>query len=53
MLCLLTALHWRLKPREQSMLLGDVVTGYMVTPASPEVRERLVRAARSRGVFAG
>jgi predicted RNase H-like nuclease len=45
-LCVLIALHWRLRPRSASMLLGDLATGYMVLPASPEVRAYLTEAAR-------
>jgi predicted RNase H-like nuclease len=45
-LCLLIALHWRLRPRESSLLLGDLTTGYMVLPASREVREYLTNPAR-------
>ena len=29
-LCVLIALHWRLRPREASLLLGDLTTGYTV-----------------------
>lgn len=46
MLCLLVALHWRLRPRTESLLLGDLTTGYIVTPASPEVRAYLIAPAR-------
>jgi predicted RNase H-like nuclease len=45
-LCLLVALHWRLRPREASSILGDSNTGYMVLPASRDVREYLMIAAR-------
>jgi predicted RNase H-like nuclease len=45
-LCALIALHWRLRPREASLLLGDLTTGYMVLPASQEVREYLVTPSR-------
>ena len=45
-LCVLIALHWRLRPREASLLLGDLTTGYMVLPASREVREYLIPPAR-------
>lgn len=45
-LCVLIALHWRLRPRETSLLLGDLNAGYMVLPASREVREYLIDAAR-------
>ncbi|MBV1829936.1 DUF429 domain-containing protein [Komagataeibacter sp. AV436] len=49
-LCALIALHWRLRPREESVLLGDLDTGYMVLPASPEVRDYLTEPARKRSV---
>jgi predicted RNase H-like nuclease len=45
-LCVLIALHWRLRPRESSLLLGDLTTGYMVLPASRGVREFLTTPAR-------
>lgn len=44
-LCVLIALYWRLRPRDASMLLGDLATGYMVLPASSEVRKHLTAAA--------
>jgi len=50
MLCLLVALRWRRSPRRASLVLGSLDDGYMVAPASPAVRERLVRAARERRV---
>ena len=50
MLCLIIALRWRLTPRAESLMLGSLSTGYMVLPASPQVRERLTTAARSNGV---
>lgn len=49
-LCLLGALHWRRSPRESSMLLGDLSTGYMVLPASREVRDYLMKPARKYSV---
>jgi predicted RNase H-like nuclease len=49
-LCVLIALRWRLRPREDSLLLGDLKTGYMVLPASTAVRERLTQAARKYSV---
>ena len=49
-LCVLIALHWRLRPREASLLLGDLTTGYMVLPASREVREYLINPARKLSV---
>ena len=35
----------RRRPRQESILLGDMTSGYMVTPASPQVRERLAAVA--------
>jgi predicted RNase H-like nuclease len=49
-LCALIACWWRCRPREASLLLGDLTSGYMVTPASPAVRARLGSAARKVGV---
>jgi len=49
-LCVLIALHWRLGPREASLLLGDLFTGYMVLPASPKVRDHLTAPARKYSV---
>jgi predicted RNase H-like nuclease len=49
-LCVLIALHWRLRPRGASLLLGDLLTGYMVLPASPEVRGYLTEPARKHSV---
>jgi predicted RNase H-like nuclease len=50
-LCVLIALRWRLSPRDESLLIGDPDTGYMVTPASPAVRDCLTREARKRSVL--
>ncbi len=49
-ICLLTALRWRLRPREESLMLGDLASGYMIFPASQDVRERLTVAARKLSV---
>jgi len=49
-ICLLIALRWRLRPREESLMLGDLASGYMILPASPDVRERLTAAARKLSV---
>lgn len=49
-LCVLIALRWRRSPREDSLLLGDLRTGYMVLPASAAVRARLSNAAARYGV---
>ncbi|MFO1126149.1 MAG: DUF429 domain-containing protein [Methylocystis sp.] len=49
-LCVLIAIYWRLRPREASLLLGDPDKGYMVLPASREVREYVMNPARKRSV---
>jgi predicted RNase H-like nuclease len=49
-LCVLIALRWRLRPRGESLLLGDPTIGYMVLPANQAVRERLTVAARKHSV---
>lgn len=49
-LCTLIALRWRLRPRQESMLLGDLSSGYMVLPTTLAVRDRLVAAARKCSV---
>jgi predicted RNase H-like nuclease len=49
-ICLLVALRWRLHPRTDSVMLGDLATGYMVVPASADVRAYLMTVARDKGV---
>lgn len=49
-LCALVALGWRRRPRDRSLLLGDLRAGYMVLPASPDLRARLSAAAGRIGV---
>ncbi len=49
-ICLLVAIRWRLQPREHSAMLGDLASGYMIIPASAEVRAYLETAARTKGV---
>jgi len=48
--CVLIALRWRLRPRKESLMLGDLASGYMILPASLEIRERLTAAARKLSV---
>jgi predicted RNase H-like nuclease len=50
LLCLLTALRWRLRPRSESVLLGDLSSGYMVAPVSLSVRTRLSVIAKAAAV---
>jgi predicted RNase H-like nuclease len=51
-ICLLIALHWRLRQRSDSMLLGGLDHGYMVLPSSIAVRERLTSSASAVGLQA-
>jgi predicted RNase H-like nuclease len=50
MICALVGLHWLVAPREQSVMIGDLVSGYMIAPALRGVHERLALAARKRDV---
>lgn len=49
-LCALIGLAWRAGPVSSSAMLGDLTSGYMVTPMSEFTRPRLERAAIQRGV---
>ena len=50
LICALVGYQWLLKPRSDSIMIGDLHAGYMIAPASPEVRARLRAAATIRGV---
>lgn len=45
LLCLLVAIQWRRLPRSQCLMIGSLAEGYMVTAASPSVRERVIARA--------
>ena len=47
--CLLVALRWRLRPRGECVMVGDVETGHIVAASAPAVRERLAVAAAKVG----
>ncbi|WP_244631116.1 DUF429 domain-containing protein [Aureimonas sp. ME7] len=49
-LCALIGFHWLMNPRSASIMIGDLRTGYMIAPASDEVRARLVEAAKKARV---
>lgn len=49
-LCALIGLNWRAGPLNSSAILGDLHSGYMVTPISDATRSRLVQAATRHGV---
>jgi predicted RNase H-like nuclease len=49
-ICVLIAIRWRRRPRQESIMLGDLKSGYMIMPASPQVREKLTAFASARSV---
>jgi predicted RNase H-like nuclease len=49
-LCALVGYHWRTKPREESIMIGDLRFGYMIAPNKPEIRARLEMAGKKHGV---
>lgn len=49
-LCALIGYHWRMRPRQDSIMIGDLVSGYMIAPANAATRSRLAAAAAKRGV---
>ena len=50
MICALIGLHWLIAPREQSMMVGDLETGYMIAPCIDGVHARILAKARETGV---
>lgn len=50
LICLMIGWVWQHHEREQSVVLGDSINGYMVTPASPAVRDVLLKSATEKGV---
>jgi predicted RNase H-like nuclease len=49
-LCALIGYHWRAKSRQDSVMIGDLTSGYMIAPADANCGGRLVAAAAKRGV---
>jgi len=49
-ICALVGYQWRAKPRNESIMIGDLQAGYMIAPASQDVRARLTAAGAVRGV---
>jgi predicted RNase H-like nuclease len=53
-ICLLIAIRWRLSPREQSVMIGDMAQGYIIAPVVGQIRDRLrARAALIRVALDG
>lgn len=44
-LCGIIGFHWLAAPRHQSIMIGDLETGYMIAPATTDARARLEAAA--------
>lgn len=49
-LCGLIGYHWRAKPRQDSIMIGDLTCGYMIAPKDADTGGRLKAAAALRGV---
>ena len=49
-LCALIGYHWRARRRQDSIIIGDLTSGYMMAPADASTRSRLSAAAGKRGV---
>ncbi|WP_431320832.1 DUF429 domain-containing protein [Rhizobium sp. YTU87027] len=49
-ICGLIGLHWLVAPREQSVMIGDLESGYMIAPATRGIHSRLIAAATQRNV---
>lgn len=49
-LCGLIGYHWRAKPRQGSIMIGDLTSGYMIAPTDTATRACLEAAAAKRGV---
>jgi predicted RNase H-like nuclease len=46
----LVGYHWRAKPRQDSIMIGDLTCGYMIAPTDADTGGRLKAAAAKRGV---
>jgi predicted RNase H-like nuclease len=49
-LCALIGYHWRARTRQDSIMIGDLTSGYMIAPASPATRSYPTAAAAKLGV---
>ena len=49
-ICALVGYLWRFGPSGEVAMIGDLDTGYMITPISDDTRPRLEKAAQQRGV---
>ena len=49
-ICALVGYQWRTAPRDKSLMIGDLASGYMIAPSCSGTRERLKKAATNHGV---
>jgi predicted RNase H-like nuclease len=49
-ICLLVGIRWRFSARSDSVMIGCTDHGYMVSPVTPAMYERISAAASARGV---
>jgi predicted RNase H-like nuclease len=50
-LCALIGFHWRAKPRVESIMIGDLTSGYMISPVNASMKARLKTAAAKHRVL--
>jgi len=44
-ICALVGYHWRFRPRDESLMIGDLNSGYMIVPSCEHTRTKLMEAA--------
>lgn len=49
-ICALIGYQWRAKPRAESIMIGDLISGYMISPVDTSVKARLRAAAAKHRV---
>ena len=49
-LCAIVGYAWLFQARSDSLMIGDTITGYIITPAAGLARERLLAAAAHRDI---
>lgn len=49
-ICALVGYHWRTKPRAESIMIGDLTSGYMIAPSNSCMKPRLAKAAEKCNV---
>jgi len=49
-ICAVIGYHWYLYGTKSNMVIGDVTTGYVITPVTSDVSEILIQSAKKKGV---